>query len=121
MIYSWSKDINDSTARLYLRCRYITLKTLSSPKNCLMTRATREPCQNLVLEEHNLLNLNASLMDGYLESVIHGDCVTHKVIYTCTYPMLDCFQANPLLPMTFSRVISCFFTTRCFFFPSCRT
>lgn len=49
------------------------------------------------------LNLNVSLMDGSLESVIHGDCVTHKVIYTCTYPMLDCFQANPLLPHDFFK------------------
>lgn len=81
-----------------------------------MTRATREPCQNLVLEEHILLNLNISPMDGSLESVIHGDCVTHKVIYTCTYPMLDCFQANPLLPHDFFQESSLAFLRHGAFF-----
>lgn len=82
-----------------------------------MTRATREPGQNLVLEEHILLNLNISLMEGSLESVIHGDCVTHKVIYTCTYPMLDCFQANPLLPHDFFKShLLLFYDTVLFFF-----
>lgn len=84
-----------------------------------MTRATREPCQNLVLEEHILLNLNISPMDGSLESVIHSDCVTHKVIYTCTYPILDCFQANPLLPHDFfkSRLLLFYDTVLFFFHP----
>lgn len=82
-----------------------------------MTRATREPGQNLVLEEHIFLNLNISLMDGSLESVIHGDCVMHKVIYTCTYPMLDCFQANPLLPHDFFKShLLLFYDTVLFFF-----